>query len=90
MEFEWNPRKAKRNQIKHDVRFDEALQVFADSHSLTAPDPDHSEAEQRFIIFGQTPGGRHLTVSFTERGGRIKLISARPMTPRERRAYEQW
>jgi uncharacterized protein len=88
VDFEWNPEKALENERKHGVSFVEATQVFGDELSRSVPDPDHSEAEDRFLIFGQTAAGRNLVVSFTEREFRIRLISARDMTPQERRAYE--
>lgn len=89
MEFEWDPDKAERNLRDHEVSFEEATTVFADSLSLTVADPDHSEGEERLLVFGQTDANRHLVVSFTERGTRIRLISAREMTRNERQAYEQ-
>ena len=89
MDYEWDRRKAAANQRKHGVTFDEACQVFADDHSSTVPDPDHSLAEQRYVIFGRTHAGRALVVAFTERGAKIRIINARPMTRRERQAYEQ-
>jgi uncharacterized DUF497 family protein len=87
--FEWDQEKARANEQDHEVTFAEASEVFADDHSSCAPDPDHSLDEGRYLIFGVSRGGRYLVVSYTERGDRIRLISARPMTPRERRAYEQ-
>lgn len=89
MEFEWDPEKARRNEEKHGVSFREALEVFNDDLSSSAPDPDHSESENRYLIFGQSAARRHIVVSYTERPERIRLISAREMTPRERKAYEQ-
>jgi len=89
MEFEWDPEKARTNETKHDVSFFEACEVFSDELSSTVRDPDHSLDENRYLIFGISKIGRHLIVSYTERNGRSRLISARPMTPRERRAYEQ-
>jgi len=89
MEFEWNPAKARANETKHGVSFFEACEVFADDHSSTVRDPDHSLDEDRYLIFGMSKGGKYLVVSYTERGDRIRLISARQMTPRERKAYEQ-
>ncbi len=89
MDFEWDPRKAVANGRKHGVTFEEASEVFADEHSSTAADPDHSVAEQRYLIFGKTRGGRALVVAFTERGAKIRIINARPMTRLERLAYEQ-
>ena len=89
MEFEWDPAKARDNEAKHGITFLEATEVFADTLSSTAPDPDHSREEERFVIFGKTLRHRYLVVAFTERGGRLRIISARQMTRRERQAYEQ-
>ncbi len=89
MEFEWDPAKALENENKHGVSFFEACEVFDDDHSSAARDPDHSLDEDWYLIFGMSKRGRYLVVSYTERGDRIRPISARPMTPRERRAYEQ-
>jgi hypothetical protein len=87
--FEWDPEKARANAQKHGVTFFEASEVFDDEHSSSVRDPDHSLGEDRYLLFGTSQGGRRLVVSYTERNGRIRLISARQMTPRERRAYEQ-
>ena len=89
MDFEWDPKKAVANEQKHGVTFEEATEVFADDYSSTVADPDHSAEEERSLIFGVAKTGRSLVVSFTDRGGRIRIINARPMTPSERRAYEQ-
>ena len=89
MDFEWDKRKARLSERKHGVSFFEVREVFGDELSSTVRDPDHSDEEDRFLIFGQSVSGRHLVVSYTERGGRFRLISAREMTPRERKAYEQ-
>ena len=89
MQFEWDPEKARANEAKHGVTFAEATEIFADSLSSTVADPDHSEHEDRFVIFGRSATNRYLVASFTERGDRIRIISARMMTRRERTAYEQ-
>jgi uncharacterized DUF497 family protein len=89
MEFEWNPRKATKNLHKHHVSFTEAATVFSDSLSITMPDPDHSEEEDRHLIVGMSKQMRLLIVSFVERGERVRIISARELTPSERRAYEE-
>ena len=86
--FEWDAEKARENEQKHGVGFPEASEVFDDDHSSSVPDPDHSADEDRYLIFGISKQGLRLVVSYTERGERIRLISARPMTSRERRAYE--
>lgn len=89
LNFEWDQEKARANKTKHGVDFSEASELFADDYSSAVPDPDHSFDEERFLIFGRTAAGRHLVAAFTDRDDRIRIISARPMTRRERRAYEQ-
>lgn len=88
MHFEWDPDKAEGNITKHGVEFAEASTIFADPLELTIHDPDHSEDEDRFLSLGVSSTGQLLVVSFTERDHRIRIISARPATPRERRHYE--
>lgn len=89
LDFEWDSEKAHANEQKHGVTFFEASEVFDDDHSSTVRDPDHSASENRFLSFGIAKSSRHLVVSYTERNSRIRLIAARQMTPRERRAYER-
>ena len=67
MKFEWNPEKAKQNLSKHGVTFAEAGTVLADPLSMTYPDPDHSEREERFITVGHSQYGRLLVLAYTER-----------------------
>ncbi|AFZ53442.1 BrnT family toxin [Cyanobacterium aponinum UTEX 3222] len=88
LEFEWNDSKAKTNKRKHGVSFEEASSVFNDPLSINFDDPDHSQTENRYIIIGLSSQGRCLFVSFVERGKKIRLISARLVTPKERRFYE--
>ena len=89
VEFEWDPRKAAQNLSKHRVSFTEAATVLGDPLGLTSPDPDHSADEERQITVGRSIRGRILIVSHTERGDRIRIISARELTRSEREAYEQ-
>lgn len=89
MDFEWDPAKAARNARKHGVSFVEAASVLGDPLSITAPDPDHSQDEERFIIVGISNRSRLLIVAVAERGSRIRIISARGLTNRERQAYEE-
>ena len=89
MEFEWDKNKYKTNLSKHGISFDEAKTIFDDPLYIDFYDPDHSENEQRHIIFGNSERGRILMVSYTERGNRIHLISARKATPVERESYEE-
>ena len=89
LRFEWDRRKAARNLAKHGLSFDEASTVFADGLSLTIPDPDHSEDEERWIIIGQSNRGRLLVVVHTEDGTMVRIISAREAEKRERVRYEE-
>ncbi len=89
VEFEWDAREAATNLRKHRVGFGEAATVFGDPLAVTIGDPAHSVTECREITFGCCADGRLLVVAHTERGGRIRVISARLATPRERRAYEE-
>ena len=89
VEFEWDPKKAARNFRKHRVSFNEAATVFGDSLGTTVPDPDHSLAEDRYITVGMSSCGRFVIVAHTERGERIRIISARELSRAERKAYEE-
>jgi uncharacterized DUF497 family protein len=89
MEFDWDPNKATSNLRRHNVSFGEAATVFSDPLSTTVPDPDHSLAEDRFITVGLSHRGRLLMVAHTERGDRIRIISARELTRTERVQYEE-
>jgi uncharacterized DUF497 family protein len=86
LRFEWDNRKADSNLRVHGMAFREATTVFAEPLSITISDPDHSMTEMRFIDIGLSHRGRLLVVSYTERGTRIRVISA---TRDERRQYEE-
>ena len=89
MNFEWNPNKAESNFRKHGVSFQEAATVFGDNLGITVYDPDHSRDEDRFITIGWSERRRLLMVSHTDWEDRIRIISARELTPRERKDYEE-
>lgn len=87
--FEWDDNKAKSNAIKHKVTFEEASTIFADFHSITINDPRHSITEKRQITAGQSVSQRLLVVVHTERTGKIRIISARKASTKEREQYEK-
>ena len=89
LSFEWDENKAKSNLAKHGVSFEEASTVFGDPMSLTVPDPAHSQAEDRFIIIGQSHLRKLLVVVHTERGDNIRVVSARRASRKERKTYEE-
>jgi len=88
IQFEWDLEKEKLNIAKHGIDFREATTVFSDPLELTIADPDHSFGEMRWISIAHSSKNRLLVVSYTEREGRIRIISARPAVPAERRQYE--
>lgn len=88
LDLEWDVAKAESNLRKHGVSFTEAATALGDPLSVTTPDPDHSEGEERFVLIGHTASGRLVVVVHTERGDTIRLISARPATLHEQREYQ--
>lgn len=89
MIFEWDPRKSATNLRKHGVSFAEAGTVFGDELAITVPDPDHSDQEDRFITIGWSKLHRLLMVAHTDRGEKIRIISAPELTKTERTEYEE-
>lgn len=88
--FEWDPRKAETNRAKHRVTFEEAITVFGDPLGRLETDPRHSVTEERLVLLGRSAAGRLLVVMFTDRGAsRLRVISARLATRRERTIYEE-
>jgi len=86
MRFEWDPVKAARNRKKHRVDFADAVSVLYDELAVTIPTM-HAD-EERFATMGQDALGRLLVVVYTWRDDKIRIISARRATGRERRQYE--
>jgi len=89
--FEWDPRKASANLVKHGVAFAEAVTAFSDETGYVMDDPDHSELEARFILVGLSAELRVLVVihCLREAGGVIRLISARRASRNERAQYRE-
>lgn len=89
MTYGGDPAKAAENLKKHRVSFEEAASVFLDPLALTFWDPDHSDDEDREITIGRSARQRILFVAHTAREDRIRIISARRTTRRERKQYEE-
>ena len=87
--FEWDPKKARRNLKMHDVLFGEAITAFRDPLSRTIGDPLHSQEEECIVLIGNSQQGRLMVVVHVERGDRIRIVSARLATKRERLDYEK-
>jgi uncharacterized DUF497 family protein len=90
LEFEWDGHKAVENLKNHRVSFDEAKSVFNDPLLLTFPDPEHSDEEHRSINIGISSHSRVLLVVFTDRKGKVRVISSRKATAKERKLYETY
>ena len=89
--FTFDPAKARTNQRKHRITFEEAQTVFEnDPLAYTDFDPDHSEADLRYFTIGTSTQNRLLYIVHNEEEGSvIRLISARRATTQERSLYEQ-
>ncbi len=87
--FEWDAGNADKNWDLHRVTRAECEEPFFNRPAIVAPDVEHSLDEERRALFGQTNGGRYLTVVFTIRGTLVRVISARDMSRKERREYER-
>lgn len=83
--FEWDEEKAKLNLKKHGIPFETAAKVFLDENRIEIYDEEHSIEEDRYITIGLA--GEVLFVVYTERTPKIRLISARLATGRERKVY---
>jgi uncharacterized DUF497 family protein len=86
VEFEWDKSKARANRRKHGIDFADAVSVLEDDEALTIDDDDPDE--ERFVTIGVDALGRIVVVVYTFRENRIRIISARKATPRERKQYE--
>lgn len=74
---------------KHKVSFEDAATVFGDPLALIVADPRHSFQEERFVLLGLSESQRLLAVMYADRGDAIRIISARRVTRREQRNYEE-
>lgn len=87
--YEWDPGKGRTNLAKHGVSFEDAATVFDDPSERTIGEIADSHGEDRFLTIGRARSGLLIAVAFSYRGDRIRVISARPATQRERKRYDQ-
>jgi uncharacterized DUF497 family protein len=88
VDFEWDCQKAASNPKKHGIDFADVVMVFYNELAITIQDA--VLGEERFITLGMDALARVLVVVYTWRGDRIRIISARRATPRERHRYESY
>ena len=86
--FQWDEGNAEKNWIKHHVSRGETEQVFFNRPLMVVTGEQRSESIPRYYALGQTDASRLLFIVFTIREDLIRVISARPMSRRERRVYE--
>ncbi|MGD0308851.1 MAG: BrnT family toxin [Acidobacteriota bacterium] len=90
IEFGWDQWNVQKNEVKHGVSRLEAESAFHDPHYRLFRDLIHSmHREARYLFYGWSLENRILTVGFTLRGARIRVITARPASRKERRIYEE-
>ena len=87
--FEWDEGNRTKNADKHAVQWQEAEEIFANQPLIVSADVGHSVSEPRYHALGKTDKARLLHLTFTLRGERIRIISARPMHKKERIIYEK-
>jgi uncharacterized DUF497 family protein len=87
--FEWDESNRDKNWIAHQVSVGECEEVFLNFPLLLQSDPTHSQIEDRNYVLGQTNAGRRLFIAFTIRNNKIRVISARDMSKKERVLYAQ-
>lgn len=89
-DFDWDKGNTEKNWIKHKVTPSECEQIFFNQPLIIAEDIRHSEQEKRFYALGHTDFNRLLFVSFAVRGNLIRVVSARNMSRKERKAYSEY
>ena len=87
--FDWDDGNRNKNWIKHQVSTTECEEVFFNLPLLLVDDVQHSQEEKRVYSLDQTNAGRRLFISFTIRTDKIRVISARDMSRKEREAYAE-
>ena len=87
--FDWDAGNSEKNWEQHGVSKGEAEEMFFNRPLIVATDVTHSVAEARYAALGRTQSSRQLTIIFTIRGQRIRVISTRDMSRQERRVYEK-
>lgn len=87
--FDWDKGNTNKNLEKHNVTDREAEEVFANRHKIILEDEKHSTSEKRYMLWGVTRQSRKLTLIFTIRNNKIRIISARDMNHKERKVYEK-
>ena len=87
--YEWDKGNIEKNLIKHNVTSQETEEPFDNKPNSIIRDEKHSLKERRYLLWGTTDKGRKLSIIFTIRKNKIRIISVRDMNKKERKAYEK-
>lgn len=87
--FDWDKGNLNKNWKKHKITNEETEQIFFNEPLKVFEDLKHSKTEKRLVAYGKTDENRPLTVIFTLRQGKVRVISARNQSKKERRSYEK-
>ncbi len=87
--FDWDKGNLDKNWLKHKISYKEVEEIFFDRFLKIFEDEKHSQMESRLVAYGITNKSRKLTVIFTLREEKIRIISARNQNKKERRVYEK-
>ncbi|MBI4009001.1 BrnT family toxin [Candidatus Roizmanbacteria bacterium] len=88
-EFEWDESNIDKSYQKHGISPNEAEEIFLDENLLELEDLKHSQTEKRLVAIGFTSQKKLLFCAFTVRKNKIRIISVRPVSKKERRLYEK-
>ena len=89
-EFDWDEGNQDKNRQKHDVSQKECEEVFNNRPLKIFPDRKHSRVEVSFLVLGTTHKGRQLSIFFTFRDSKVRVISASQQSRKERGYYEKY
>jgi uncharacterized protein len=87
--FQWDKGNINKSYQKHGITPNEAEEPFLDEKVLVLEDVKHSGKEKRYFLIGKTVVGKILFVAFTLRKDKVRIISARKASKKERRIYEK-
>ncbi len=89
IKFDWDQWNVQKNETKHGVSTLEAESVFFDPRYSLYLDSKHSKlTEKRYLLYGRSIENRILMIGFTIRRGKVRIITARTASKKERAIYE--
>lgn len=90
LSFDWDLWNIQKNELKHGVSALEAESCFCDIKHILGPDLKHSIGnEKRYLLYAKSMENRILMIGFTIRRSKMRIITARPASKKERLIYEE-